>query len=71
MFEKIIKKGNMMNRNSVVLLVIAAVLLGLIVTCMVVRANEPQPDVQWEYKTLRMGLFTDAEHTLNEYGKQP
>jgi hypothetical protein len=64
------KKGAMMNRNIVVLLVIGAVLLGLIVTCMAVRANEPQPDVQWEYKTLRMGLFTDAEHTLNEYGKQ-
>ena len=26
--------------------------------------------VLWEYKTLRMGLFTDAEQTLNEYGKQ-
>ena len=59
-----------MSRNSVVMLVIGGVLLGLIATCMVVQANEPQSDVQWEYKTLRMDLFTDAEHTLNEYGKQ-
>jgi hypothetical protein len=70
MFGKFKKKGAMMNRNIVVLLVVGAILLGSIATCMVVRANEPQPDVQWEYKTLRMGLFTDAEQTLNEYAKQ-
>ncbi len=60
-----------MNRNSVVLLVVVAVLLGLIARGMVVRGNEPQQDVLWEYKTLRVqGSFTDAERTLNEYGKK-
>ena len=61
----------MMNRNSVVLLVVAAILLGLIVGGMVVRGNEPQPDVVWEYKTLRFsGPLGGAEQTLNEYGKK-
>ena len=61
----------MMNRNSVVLLVIGAVLLVLIVTCMVVRANEPQADLQWEYKILRTSIKSnDTEYILNEYGKQ-
>jgi hypothetical protein len=59
-----------MDRNNVMFLVVGAILLGLIVTAMVVRGNEPRPDVQWEYKTLRMDLFTDAEDALNEYGKQ-
>ena len=60
-----------MNRNSVVLLVVAAILLGLIAGGMVVRGNEPQSDVAWEYKTLRVrGSFTDAERTLNDYGKK-
>ncbi len=60
-----------MNRNSVILLVVGAILLSLIVTGMVVRGNEPQPDVLWEYKTLRMSTnFTDSEQTLNEYGKK-
>jgi hypothetical protein len=59
------------NRNSVMLLVIGAVLLGMIVTCMVVQANGPQPDVQWEYKVLRMSIKSnDTEYILNEYGKQ-
>ena len=60
-----------MNKNSAVLLVAAAILLGLIAGGMVVRGNELQPDVLWEYKTLRVrGSFTDAERTLNEYGKK-
>jgi len=60
-----------MDRINVMFLVVGAILLVLILTGMVVRANEPQPDVLWEYKTLRIsGTFTDAEHTLNEYGKK-
>jgi hypothetical protein len=61
----------MMHRNSVVLLVVAAILLGMIAEGMVVRGNEPKPGVLWEYKTLRVGgAFEDAERTLNEYGKK-
>jgi hypothetical protein len=61
----------MMNRNSVVLLVVGAVLLGLIAKGVVVRGNEPQSDVVWEYKTLRVpGSFENTEPTLNEYGKK-
>jgi len=61
----------MMNKNSVVLLVVAAILLGLIAGGMVVRGDELQSDVVWEYKTLRVrGSFTDAERPLNEYGKK-
>ena len=60
-----------MNRNSVVLLVVAAILLGLIARGMVVRGSEPQADVIWEYKTLRFsGPLAGAEQTLNEYGKK-
>jgi len=60
-----------MSRNSVVLLVAVAVLLGLIAGGMVVRGNEPQSDVLWEYKTLRVpGSFENTEPTLNEYGKK-
>jgi hypothetical protein len=65
------KKGAIMNRNSIILLIVGLILLGLVVTGMVVRANEPQPDVLWEYKILHMSVkATDAENTLNEYGKQ-
>ena len=35
----------MMHRNSVVLLVVAAILLGMIAEGMVVRGNEPKPGV--------------------------
>jgi hypothetical protein len=60
-----------MNGNRAVLLMIGAVLLGMIITCMVVRANEPQADVQWEYKILRTSIKSnDTEYILSEYGKQ-
>lgn len=60
-----------MKGNNVVFLLIGAVLLGMIITCMVVRANDPQPEVQWEYKILRMSIKSnDTEYILNEYGKQ-
>ena len=61
----------MMHRNSVILFIVAAILLGLITKGMVVRGNESKPGVRWEYKTLRMGgAFEDAERTLSEYGKK-
>jgi hypothetical protein len=61
-----------MNRNSsIALLVVWAILLGLIITGIVVRADELQPGVLWEYKILRMSIkTTDTEQALNEYGKQ-
>jgi hypothetical protein len=60
-----------MNRNSIALLVSAAVLLGLIAGGMVVRGDEIGAEVQWEYKTLRVrGSFSNAERPLNEYGKK-
>jgi hypothetical protein len=64
-------KGDKMNRNSVVFLVVAAIFLGLIAGGVVVRGSEPKRGVLWEYKTLQVGgAFTDAERTLNEYGKK-
>jgi len=60
-----------MDRNNVMFLLTGTILLGLIALSMIVRGNEPQPDVLWEYKTLNLSTnFTNTEHTLNEYGKK-
>lgn len=67
----------MMHRSGLVLLLVAAILFGLMAMGIVVQGHAPQPDVlpqpdvQWEYKTICVpGPFTDAAQTLNEYGKR-